>query len=270
MQPVGTRIHLLTFALLVSSAFNAFAQLGSSSSDLVFTPVTPCRILDTRNPGVKSGILVAGTVRSFWGKNATFASQGGSATNCNTLNTTNEAAILVNFTVVTPVTGGYITAFPADVLDANKPLAATVNFTAGSVVGNNATIKLNQTGTGDDFKIYSTSNVHVVADVVGYYSKPMSQGSIECQTQRGAVLVLANSSNTADKLCNDPSSPPVPVPPLTMTGGGCDFDAYGPSLVLSKSTPNLDNTGWFCRWQNATATDITAFVYARCCRIPGR
>lgn len=270
MQFIVLKTRFLILALLLISAFSSFAQLGNSSSDLVFTPVTPCRILDTRNAGSKSGILTAGTVRGFLGKFATFASQGGSATNCNTLNNTNEAAILVNFTVVTPDSGGYITAFPADVIDSNKPLAATVNFTAGSVVGNNATIKLNQTGTGDDFKIYSTSNVHVVADVVGYYSKPVSQGSIECQAQRGAVLVLANSSNTADKLCNDPNSPPLPVPPLIMTGGGCDFDAYGPSLILSKSTPNLDNTGWFCRWQNTTATDITAFVYARCCRIPGR
>jgi hypothetical protein len=275
MQFFFIKKHFLIFTVLLVLAFNSFAQLGNLSNDLLFTPITPCRILDTRNAGSKSGILAAGTIRGFLGKNTTFASQGGAATSCNTLNVLTglnnvEAAILVNFTVVTPDTGGYITAFPADVLDANKPLAATVNFTAGSVVGNNATIKLSQTGTGDDFKIYTTSNVHVVADVVGYYSKPVSIGSFECQTQRGAVLVLANSSNTADKLCNDPNSPPVPVPPLTMTGGGCDFDAYGPSLTLSKSTPNLDNTGWFCRWQNTTATDITAFVYARCCRIPGR
>ena len=37
--------------------------------------------------------------------------------------------------------------------------------------GNNAILKLNQTGTGADFGIYTTSATHIVADVVGYYAK---------------------------------------------------------------------------------------------------
>jgi hypothetical protein len=138
------------------------------------------------------------------------------------------------------------------------------------VVGNNATLKLNQTGVGDDFKIYTTSNVHVVADIVGYYSKPVSIGSLDCQTVRGAVSVPANGSYFADKICNDPNTPPVPVPPYIMTGGGCDHDVTGPALLLSKSSPSFYNDGWSCRWQNTTASEVTAFVYARCCRIPGR
>jgi hypothetical protein len=261
MQFFVIKKHFLTFAALLVSACSSLAQLGSLSSDLVYTPVTPCRILDTRNAGSKSGILVANTKRGFLGKNTTFTSQGGSATSCNTLNTTNEAAILVNFTVVTPDTGGYITAFPADVLDANKPLAATVNFTAGSVVGNNATLKLNQTGVGDDFKIYTTSNVHVVADIVGYYAKPAST-QLDCETQSGPTLVVANGSSTGTKECSVG---------FTLTGGGCHDYATDGSVLIAKSSPILpENTGWFCRWQNTSATAVTGFVDARCCRILGR
>jgi hypothetical protein len=260
---------ILAMVMILTMASGTFAQLGSAASDLVFNPITPCRLLDTRFATTPAGTpIAANSTRNFlvWGQTS-FASQGGAASNCGLTASSNTAALAVNFTVVTPTTGGYMTAFPADV--ASPPLAATVNFEAGSVRGNSAIVRIAQ-GSSTSLSIYTTSQTHVVADVVGYYAKPVSLGSFECQTQRGAVLVLANSSNTADKLCNDPNSPPMPVPPLIMTGGGCDFDAYGPSLVLSKSTPNLDNTGWFCRWQNATATDITAFVYARCCRIPGR
>ena len=144
---------------------------GSSlSSDLVYTPVTPCRILDTRNAGADTGMLSAGSTRSFLGWNGSYTVQGGDNTDCGLPFSTNNAAIVVNFTVVSPNAGGYITAFPAD---AAQPLAATLNFGAGEVKGNNAFLKLNQTTGQADFKIYSTAATHLVADVVGYYAKPV-------------------------------------------------------------------------------------------------
>jgi hypothetical protein len=158
---------------LVADVMGYYAKpvaLGSLSSDLVYTPVTPCRIMDTRNAGVNSGILNAGSQRGFYGWQASYASQGGSATACNLPLSTDNAAIAVNFTIVSPVTGGYITAYPSDV--ATIPLAATLNFNAGDVKGSNAILKLNQTGTGFHFGVYSTSTAHLVADVVGYYAKP--------------------------------------------------------------------------------------------------
>ena len=111
----------LRMALMMAAAASVFtlstsasAQIGSMSADLVYTPITPCRITDTRNPSAKSGILLAGTTRNFWGWAGSFADQGGAATSCGTLSSTDEAAIVVNFTVVTPLTAGYITAFPFD------------------------------------------------------------------------------------------------------------------------------------------------------------
>jgi hypothetical protein len=204
--------------------------------------------------------LAAGSVRGFWGWNNTFSAQGGSATSCGTLQNINEAAILVNFTVVTPDSGGYITAFPADVLDANKPLAATVNFTAGSVVGNNATIKLNQTGTGDDFKIYSTSNVHVVADIVGFYSKPVAT-ALECiDTVSLGTTALAASGTVS-------ISSSACTTGYTMTGGSCVGGTSGANVVTSRV---LGST-YFCAYQNSSALlASTVEAIGRCCRIPGR
>jgi Protein of unknown function (DUF1566) len=163
------KLILMAIALLTIMT-NAFAQLGSLSNDLVFTPVTPCRIIDTRN--ATSGILTAGTSRGFMGWNGNYTAQGGAATSCNLPFSTNNAAIVVNFTVVSPATGGYITVFPGDAT--SVPLAATLNFNAGDIKGNNAVLKLNQTGTGADFGIYTTSTTHIVADVVGYYAKPVA------------------------------------------------------------------------------------------------
>lgn len=189
-------LMLLNMAM-ASSLFvfssTASAQLGSAGTDLVYSPVTPCRIMDTRNPGAKSGILVAGTTRGFWSfaGGSDFTTQGGTASNCGVLSGANLAAIVVNFTVVTPDIDGYITAFPAG---ATRPTAATVNFKAGSVVGNNASLKVAQVGGGDGFSIYTTSNVHVVADIVGFYSMPVSAGSLlTTNVTLPAVNVPANS-----------------------------------------------------------------------------
>ena len=141
--------------------------MGRLDMNLVYTPVTPCRIMDTRS--ATAGMLTAGSTRGFSGWNGNYTAQGGSASNCNLPFSYNNAALVVNFTVVSPTTGGYITAFPGGAT--SVPLAATLNFNAGDVKGNNAILKLNQTGTGADFGIYTTSATHIVADVVGYYAK---------------------------------------------------------------------------------------------------
>ena len=153
---------------LAATSTLASAQLGTLNTDLVYTPITPCRLIDTRS--AVAGQMVAGSVRTFNGWTATnFASQGGANTTCGLRADTNNAAIAVNFTIVSPSSGGYITAYPAN---AAQPLAATLNFNAGDVKGSNAILKLNQTGSGSHFNIYSTSATHLVADVVGYYAKP--------------------------------------------------------------------------------------------------
>ncbi|MEO6292949.1 MAG: hypothetical protein ABIO88_10070, partial [Burkholderiaceae bacterium] len=172
----GNHLNVYTTSTmhLVADVVGYYAKpvaLGAASSDLVYTPVTPCRIVDTRSAGAGAGVISAGSTRSFLGWNGSYTVQGGDNTDCGLPFSTNNAAIVVNFTVVSPSTGGYITAYPADAL---RPLAATLNFDAGDVKGNNAFLKLNQTTGQVDFNIYSTASTHLVADVVGYYAKPVT------------------------------------------------------------------------------------------------
>ena len=145
MQITATNKSIFVFAWLIASSLGAWAQLGNASTDLVFNPITPCRLLDTRSATALAGIpIAANSTRNFlvWGQTS-FATQGGAASDCGLTASSNTAALAVNFTVVTPATGGYITAYPSDVA---KPLAATVNFEAGSVRGNSAIVKVAQIG----------------------------------------------------------------------------------------------------------------------------
>lgn len=251
---------IVLLAAMMTFSSTTFAQLGSLSTDLVFTPVTPCRIMDTRNPGSKSGILVAGSTRSFWAFSggSTFAVQGGDSTSCNTLAGVNEAAIVVNFTVVTPDAAGYITAYPADAV--LRPTAATVNFAAGAVVGNNATLKVAQVSGGDGFKIYSTANTHVVADIVGFYSKPISAGSFECIDTASLGTTALPASGTATV------SSSACTAGYAMTGGSCVANSFGANVVTSR----VNGSTYFCAYQNSSAAASSVEAIGRCCRVPGR
>ena len=125
------KFFFVVLAATLTFTSTAFAQIGSVASDLVYTPVTPCRIFDTRTSAGGTGpIPAAGTKNFMILGQASYASQGGAASNCGITASINTAAVAVNFTVVSPATPGYITAYP---FGTTKPTAATVNFNAGDV-----------------------------------------------------------------------------------------------------------------------------------------
>ena len=74
-------------------------SLGDTSSDLVYTPLTPCRVFDTRIPGgaldpdVPRSFVVAGTER--------FEAQGGQAGGC-AVPLGRATAVVVNLVAVSP------------------------------------------------------------------------------------------------------------------------------------------------------------------------
>jgi hypothetical protein len=111
---------LLQTDTLGGSEPGATKTLGEIANDLVFVPVTPCRILDTRLAG---GVIAANTTRSFDVTAVSdYAIQGGAAGNCDGAGAAGSFAIAaINFTVVNPVVGltggglpgtGFITAYP--------------------------------------------------------------------------------------------------------------------------------------------------------------
>ena len=223
------RVYTSSATHLVADVVGYYAKpvtvpMVSLFSDLVYTPITPCRIIDTRNPGAHTGVLIGGaTARSFVGWNTSYTIQGGDNSDCGLPYSTNNAAIVVNFAVVYPGTAGYITAYPADKA---QPFAATVNFVAGDVKGNNTVLKLNQTTDQADFKVYSSSTTHLVADVVGYYATPVALGS------PSSDLVY-----TPITPCRIVDTRNVPSGAFTKTSTR-DFIGWGPSFAAQGGAAN--------------------------------
>ena len=130
-------------------------QLSSDTGPLDFFTVTPCRLVDTRNPnGPRGGpALVAAAERDF----TLVGVCGIPAT---------ARALAVTLTVVGPATTGNLRLFSADEL---RPLTSTVNFRAAQTRGTNAVLGL---GAAGDLTVYcgmTTGTAHFVLDVTGYF-----------------------------------------------------------------------------------------------------
>ncbi len=225
-------------------------SLGEPANDLVFVPISPCRIIDTRLAG---GQIAANTVRSFDVTAVSdYSFQGGAANNCNGAGAVGSfAAAAINFTVVSPAADGYITAFP---FLGTQPLAATVNYTAGDIRGNYSVVKLDQGASANELSVYSFAQTHLVADIVGYYINPQAT-PLDCQdTTAVAVTVAAGAtSNAVASAC-----------PATyiQTATNCESSTWQMPFVYFK--------GGVCSAQNNSAATATLRASRTCCRTPGR
>jgi hypothetical protein len=123
-----------------------------------FYTVTPCRLVDTRNPDSPTGgpALAASSIRSF-------PVTGGV---CGIPST--ASAVSVNLTAVGAAAPGHLILYPGDAV--NSPLVSNVNFTTGVTRANNAVVPLATDGTGAiKVKNGSVGAVHFVLDVNGYF-----------------------------------------------------------------------------------------------------
>lgn len=227
--------------------------LGDAAQDLVFVPVTPCRLIDTR---VAGGRIAANSTRSFDVSVAgSYASQGGEASDCGLAAGGSFAAAVINFTVVNPSAAGFITAYP---LNAPQPLASSLNYAAGDVVGNEVVVKLDLGVATAEMNVYSFAQTHLVADIVGYFAPPVAT-PLQCVDTTITQVIQQNAGANF----YTPSCPAG----YTITGGGCTSNSYATRLVSFKTEAGTNNQ--FCSYYNeALTTEVMG--YARCCRIPGR
>jgi hypothetical protein len=224
--------------------------LGAVANDLVYTPIAPCRILDTRSTA--AGRIAANSTRSFVAINASnFTSQGGSATNCNTLGLS-ATAVAINLTAVAPSIAGYATAYP---FGTAQPLAASVNYTAGAIVNNALIVQIPNPLSSFDFTIYTFGQSHFVADIVGFFAPPLAT-PLQCVETANTDLVITASGGTGNAVA------PACATGYTQTATNCETTSWLMPIVYFQSGT--------CSARNGDSTSQTLRASRTCCRIPGR
>jgi hypothetical protein len=229
--------------------------LGDTAVDVVYTPVTPCRIVDTRSGA--GGTLLANDTRNWLAANpgGNFVAQGGSATNCGI--PVKPAAVLVNLTVAnTQIGPAFLTAWP---FNQAKPLAASLNWVSAGAQIANAIILPLCTGGGctSDWSLFASSGTDLIVDVMGYFAAPVAT-AVDCVSFASAATAIAVSSDTLVPL-------PACAAGYTRTGSQCTGAANIPSGYL------VETSGAGCLYRNlSSVATFNATATATCCRIPGR
>jgi hypothetical protein len=159
----------------VSPALMHAKSLGDVRDDLVYTPIVPCRILDTRNGTTPpyNAPLMGGSAFPVAVNLTDFAPQGGSATDCG-LPSTSFAAIAVTLTVLTPNFDAFLAASSSsDFVTLTQ--SVVMDFSANRGLANTAIVPVDVTG-----KFYlglpAQVTTQVIADAVGYFRRPNSYG----------------------------------------------------------------------------------------------
>jgi hypothetical protein len=225
-------------------------KFGDLNQDLVYTPVQPCRIVDTRNTA--AGVIAGGASRSFVAIAATnFTSQGGSATNCGVLNAA-ATAVAVNFTVVNTLGAAYITVFP---FGTSQPLAATMTFGLNDLRSNTAIVQIPNPLSSFDFTVFAAAGTHVVADIVGYFSPPLAT-ALQCVETANTDLAIAGNGGTGNSVA------PACATGYTQTATNCETTSWQMPIVYFQSGT--------CSARNNDTTTQTLRASRTCCRVPGR
>jgi hypothetical protein len=182
--------------------------LGDAAADLVFSPVAPCRIIDTRLAG---GTILSNAQRSFVVSGVTdFEAQGGNPGGCAIPE--GAAAVVVNFVAVNPAGPGVSAPGP--------PVARPV---PGLNIANGVIVPLCAPGPcAFDLTVQAdVSATDLVADVLGYY-QGVATGSV-------SGSLLADGAVTGTKLADG-----------AVTGAKLGPNAVDGSKILDGSIGAVD------------------------------
>ncbi|HTQ79319.1 MAG TPA: hypothetical protein VMM92_04940 [Thermoanaerobaculia bacterium] len=240
--------------------------LGSTTNDMTYTPLTPCRIFDSRSG---SGVQGAGTGPLAAGTPVSIDVAGGAASSCGVPFPTAKAAVL-NFTIVTPAGPGDLRAWPWDSSNLAPPNAAVINYTnlPGLAIANGIVVPICNitTATGgtcnkDLFLRTDVSGAHLVIDVLGYFGAPAAT-ALSCETLSSPFSAAVGTQfNIGSPICDAG---------YTLTGGGIELgQAWTSGDELLGSNPFGGNQ-WQCLGYNGGGNAWSGNCWAICCRVPGR
>jgi hypothetical protein len=216
-------------------------RLGDTDEDFVFTPVSPCRIIDTREAG---GPIGTDSFRSFYvyGSGVNMLPQGGNASGCPAPRG-EPRGVVMNIVAVNSTAPGYLTVWPDNT---TRPLAAVLNYNPSETdpVSNAFTMKTRY-GAGREISVYAYKQTHVVADVMGYYYEAFPAGANYFGTD--AAIYLTSTPMTVKSINMN-----VPYVGMVIVNASASVylanpdgpDWCGCSIVKGSST-GIDGTAFF-------------------------
>jgi hypothetical protein len=194
---------------------------NSISANAVFVGMTPCRVIDTREPSFGAygaPVFAAGEVRTY--NMTTSACPGIPVAVAYSVNVT-----IVNYDVNS---GGWVTLYPADV---PRPFISTVNFGNGTnAVANAAIVPADGTGSID---AYAAGLTNIIININGYFLAQPSSG-VTSVTAGNSINVSPTTGDVVVKVA-DGGITNTQLAPLSVATGNIQTGAVGNAQLASSS-----------------------------------
>ncbi len=203
---------------------NGYFAPATMPNNLSFYSVTPCRVVDTRNPNGPLGgpLMTGGSIRSF----------PIPSSSCGV--PSSAAAYSFNVTVVPRRPLGYLTTWPTGQA---QPVVSTLNSVDGSIVANAAIVPA---GTNGAVSFFVTDDTDVIIDINGYFGPP---GSPAAQSLYTVTPCRVADTRTSSGLSGG-GSRSFAIPAGPCSGIPNTAQAYSLNVTVVPSGPLSYLTAW--------------------------
>lgn len=202
------------------------ASAAPSSAPSAFVPVTPCRLLDTRDGG---GARLSGDTTVVVPTLGRCGIPAGTT------------ALALSVTVTQPLAAGFATVWPGDV---SRPTTSTINYAPGETRANGAIIA---TGADGTLGVASSASAHVVIDVTGAFVA--TSGATAGRFVPTVPTRLLDTRDGAGRPAPG-SSVTVPLPP------GVPADAT--ALAVTIATSDSRGAGFFTAYPSGAQRPLSS------------
>ena len=251
--------------------------LGDTGDDLVYTPVSPCRLFDTRPAQGGLGVMTP-NVRRTYGATTPVANQGGPG-GCNAA--TGAAVALIQIGTLTPSGNGYLQGGAQGV--ASFP-NALILYQPGDQYGTAVAMPLNITNGRFDLQVQFAAT-DLYGDLLGYFQRPKNYVGTHVITGLAATdsggdsnTASGDYSTVAGGIGNTASNDSSTVGGgfvnaasgvYATVGGGTNNTASGASATVAGGAQNTaSGTYSFAAGHHAVASGVGSFAIAdNCCGV---
>ncbi|HSB37077.1 MAG TPA: DUF1800 family protein, partial [Thermoanaerobaculia bacterium] len=223
VEDVVNQLRIRGIVLAVAASAAALSSpAAAQGTSARFYSVSPCRLIDTRNPAGAYGgpALAAGATRNF-----------AAAGQCNLPPTASAASL--NITVTGGTSAGYVSLYPQG---AAFPGVSSINYAAGQTRANNAIVKLG--GGAFTVLLGQASGVnHLIVDVNGYFDNPANNQPPAVSAGPPRSIALPSTASLVGTVTDDGK----PGPGLTYQWSVVS----GPGPVVFSSANAVSTTATF-------------------------
>jgi DNA-binding beta-propeller fold protein YncE len=239
----GVSVYVTNTSDVVLDIDGYFAP--ASPSTLVFYPLAPCRVADTRTqPGDLGGpYLTGGVPRDFPVMEASACNIPASA-----------QAYSLNFTAVPHGSLGYLTVWQAG---QNRPVVSTLNALTGAITANAAVVPA---GTSGAISTFASNDTDLVIDINGYFAPSGLHGP----GVAGLSLyptVLCRVLDTRPPNGNGVFSGTL-TPPVDVLGSPCGVPTQAQAYAMNATVVPVGSLGYLTLWPDGQTQPVVSTLNA--------